>query len=321
MVSKQFSIARGVGVLVMSLALVSWAGCTSSGVGGDDDDDIVDTVDSGVVGAPDAGDNPQSCPEQAEGIAGNHIVVDVSWSATTGLNAGSGQLHIWTMAELTFDGTDVTGVVRPCGSVVPPMEKAALVGGGQMQTVIPDEVWDAPSMPTFQASGTISGFDVGSTITMDPVASLVGLTMDDPMNGAWPPTGAEVNAVDHDGSGKPGITAIPRSDPPFSLPPLDLIGALLPNGARGDVLGIVTRSVIELHGTRDTCTSARGSATVHVFNNHVVGCHVLDGGDCNADQVNFVDSNRVVYQIGDASYTMKRLEDGATCADVRAALP
>ncbi len=297
------------------------AGCGGSeepGGGGDDDGD--GNGDGGGVDASTG--TPQNCETLTEATVGAHITANVSWPATTGVNAGTGVVHIWTLSDLSFDDDgNATGTVRPCGSVIPVLEAADLVGGGMILTEIPDSVWDQPDIPVVGVTGTISGQDVGDTISMNPVASVVGVTMDDPMNGAWPQTGNELTGVDHDGSGQPGITSIPRGDAPYRLPPLDLIGALLPDGARGDTLYLGTRIVMEIEGTRDTCTSAKGAAIVHKFDNHIIGCHVKDGGECTPDQANFVDSNRTVFAVSDASYEMKQIAAGATCADVRAALP
>ena len=84
----------------------------------DDDDDVVD-VDAGEGGGDtDAGD-VDDCPTPTMGTAGTHIVANVSWSATTGVKAGDGQLHVWTRSIMTFDGNNVTALVSPCGSDVP----------------------------------------------------------------------------------------------------------------------------------------------------------------------------------------------------------
>jgi hypothetical protein len=297
------------------------AACTveSPTLGGDDDDD--DAADAGGGGGGSDGGGSGECPVQAMGTAGTHITVHVSWSATTGVKAGTGQLHLWTRSAMTFAGNQVTAVVSPCGSDVPEVDRSDLLGGGKVKLEIPPTVWEAPSMPTFMARGQISGFDPGATVSMDAVASMVGATMADPMNDSWPVSGQQLDAVDHDDSGEPGITSTPRGDPPYSLPPVDLIGALLPDGERADRLHVATRSVIQLSGTRTTCDQAAGSATISKFDTHVVGCHLASGGECSTAQANFVDENRMIYQIVDASYVMTKVADDASCADVRGALP
>ncbi len=290
-------------------------------------DPIPGAADSGVTpsadaspNSPDAGDT-SGCPALTSSDIGIHIVANVSWPATTGVVAGSDVVHIWTLSSLDYAGGNVTGRSRPCGSIVPPLEASQLLGGGMIQPVIPDEVWDATSLPDSPTSGTIGGFDAGDTIDMQPVVSLIGASMDNPADGAWPSTGAELSGMDHDDSGKSGVTSVPRSDPPFRRPPLDIIGAVLPDGARADVLYLAMRNVIRIQGNLDSCNTGSGTATFLKFDNHVIGCHVLNGGECTAAQADFVDSNRTVFQVSDATFTMRRMPEGSACADVRTALP
>jgi hypothetical protein len=272
---------------------------------------------SGIGGSGNGGD----CPTQASGTAANHIIITVSWPETLGLLAGEGEMHVWTKADLTFSGNDVTGKVKPCGSVIPALTKTDLVGGGQVQTVIPDEVWDAAMMPVFDVTGSISGFGKGATISMDPIASLVGATLADPANDSWPASAAQLTTVDADGDGQPGIKAVPRTDDPFQAPPLDIQGALDPAGARADEVYVATRTMIALAGTRTSCTQASGTADVTHVDSHVVGCHVKDGATCTEAQAKFVDDNQPKFTIKSAKYEMVQVPAGATCADVRAALP
>jgi hypothetical protein len=57
------------------------------------------------------------------------------------------------------------------------------------------------------------------------------------------------------------------------------------------------------------------------FDNHIIGCHIQGGGECDTTQRNFVDSNRTVYKVTSATFTSKRIPLDATCAAVRAAAP
>jgi hypothetical protein len=269
------------------------------------------------------------CPENPNkyALTANHIIAQISWPANTGVEGGSGTLHVWTMTELHWDAKNpdgtvpVTGTVQPCGSVIPALTKSALAGGGQVQTVIPDDVWDAPSMPQFEATGVLGGFGPGSAVTMEPVASLVGASLPDPANSPWPANGKDIVGVDHDGDGQPGILARPRTDAGFAAPPVSFLGAIDPNAPRASELYLATRTMVKLDGTRDTCDSASGPAQVLKFESHVIGCRRNDGAVCNTDEATFIDSNQPTFTVGSATYEMKQLPDGATCADVRALLP
>lgn len=282
----------------------------------------------GGEAAAGAGGSQGGCDNNVKhATSGNHIVAQVTWPSKTGIEAGSGMVHIWTKSVLDFAAPDpstgkisATGEVTPCGSQIPVLTKTSIAGGGLVQTVIPDEVWEKPTMPKFQAQGTLSGFGVGANIDMQPVVSLVGLTMSDP-NGPWPSSGKQVTAVDHDSDGRPGILAVPRTDPPFQAPPTSLFEALNPSGKRASEVYIVTRTAIQLAGARDSCTSANGDAKVILFDSHVVGCKRNDGQLCSASESDFIDQNQPKFSVQSAVYYMVQLPEGSTCSDVRAAMP
>jgi hypothetical protein len=100
-------------------------------------------------------------------------------------------------------------------------------------------------------------------------------------------------------------------------------------GPKADKLYLATRTVIALHGKLDGCEAISGTADVPFFDNHIVGCHQVSGGDANGDckgmdpnmGIVFVDDSRTIHKPGAATFTAKRVPDNATCADVRAALP
>ena len=79
--------------------------------------------------------------------------------------------------------------------------------------------------------------------------------------------------------------------------------------------------MLGLEGTFSSCTDLSGAAKITLFDSHVVGCHVGNGGECSANQADFVDQNRTIYKIGTATFTARQVPETASCADVRAALP
>ena len=291
---------------VTTSVLVLGVGCGSAA---DDTADPGGTGSTGTAGA--------SCPAQASGSVGNKITLRVTWPETIGVEAGEADVVIWTKASLDFDGNEVTGEVQPCGSIVPPLQTKQIVGGMKVQPVIPDAVWDAVGIPKTPVYGSISGFESGATIAMEPVGTGVGAELSDPINDAWPESWSDVKTSDPDGDGNPGMTAIPNTSDGFAAPPLGID----PSGPRAEKLFLSTRTVVQLEGTRESCTSASGSALVSKFDNHVVGCIATGGVPCTPEQVDFVDGNRVIYTLESATYEMQQVADGATCADVRAALP
>jgi hypothetical protein len=265
-----------------------------------------------------------ACSPLTSVTLGVHVIMDVSWPGDNiQIKPGTGKVHLWNKTRLAINGTMVSGdETAACGSALPEFELGTIggfvVGGTKVAVVIPDQVWDSPAMPKFHSQGTLSSWSIGGAADLEPTVALVGVTMSNPM-GPWP-TAAQINmqmsAVDADGDMKPGFTATSRNDTPYTYPPTAALG-----GAKADMLYLATRTVIVLHGSLTTCEDLSGTANVTMFDNHVVGCHVQNGGDCNPTQADFVDSSRTIYTPTGATFTAKKLADGATCAAVRAALP
>jgi hypothetical protein len=172
-------------------------------------------------------------------------------------------------------------------------------------------------MPRFEVTGTLSGWEPGSNFEGDPSIALVGLTLADPM-ATWPTKGVDVETVDADGDMKPGIVGVPKSDEGFVRAPTSILGQI---GAVTDFVYLVTRTGLGHSLKLTSCTEASGTSEVIFFDNHVVGCHVYNGDECDATQADFIDSNRTIYAVSAATATSKFVDDSATCADVRAALP
>src|SRR5882762_3287988 len=129
-----------------------------------------------------------SCPAQTKFTLSVHVVVDVTWPASTATNAGTGKIHLWNRAVLSANGLNLSGETTPCGTSLPEfgLSGAGMIvtGGSKVLIEVPNVVWDAPTIPKLASKGTISGWDAGSTIAFEPTVALVGLTMADPM-GMW----------------------------------------------------------------------------------------------------------------------------------------
>jgi len=266
------------------------------------------------------------CATQTNVTLAVHIVLDVTWTGdNVKTKPGMGKVHIWNRSRLAVNGTMLSGdETQPCATLLPEFELGTiggvLVGGTKVLIEIPNSVWDSPSMPKFHSQGTLNSWTVGGQADLDPTVALVGVKMPNPM-GAWPSSAdiaSMMLAQDADADGKPGFTATPKNGPsPYTQPPLSGIGI----GPKADKIYLATRTIIELHGKLTTCEDMSGTAKVPFFDNHVVGCHVAGGADCDASQSDFVDSSRTIYVPANATFTAKKIADGASCADVRAALP
>ena len=230
---------------------------------------------------------------------------------------GDGQLHVWGKVVYTASGNTLSGMLQACGISLPPTTLTALGGGGMIQIDVPNDKWEAPSMPRFQVDGTQTAWDIGATLSFSYVA-LIGFTMADAATARL----AGLLHRHHDDERRRGRHARgadrgPAERRPASRcrPPRSL------QSARADQLYIVIRQVTSATLTRTACDQASGSATFAHLNNHVVGCHVMGGSDCMPAEINFIDTNRAIYEITGATAQTKVVADTATCADVRAALP
>lgn len=272
-------------------------------------DETGNPVDTGPL--PEAG---MACPEQTSGTQGVHVTMQVTWPGTVGTESGSGVVHVWTRSKFTITGSNMTAQNSPCGSQIPEITKTPIAGGGKVLAEFPAAIWNSTAMPSFMASGTHGGFTIGAKVQMTATPVIVGTTLADP-KGAWPAASA-ITGADHDGDGKTGITSIPKNGGGFTLPPTSLLRT---NSA--DKLYIASRTTSALDGVRDTCTTSKGTATISNFDNHIIGCHVAGGGECTKSEWEFIDQNRTVFTVKSATYETKIVADGATCDDVRAALP
>jgi hypothetical protein len=293
------------------------------------------TGGSGMAGAGmgGAGGTGMACPVIPSFTLSVHVVLDVTWDARGfATTAGSGKVHIWNRTKLTTNGTKLAGdETQACGSQIPEfgLTPAAqlVVGGSKILVEIPNEVWDKPTMPKFHSEGTLSAWAIGGKVDFGNTIGLVGVNLGNMPLGPWPAKSQALfdamQVVDHDGDMKPGITAVPRNGGGYVQPPVSTFGP------KADKLYLATRTVIALHGKLDGCEAISGTADVPFFDNHIVGCHRVSGGDANGDcappapnsDTTFVDDSATVYKPGAATFTAKRVPDNATCADIRAALP
>jgi len=282
---------------------------------------VAPTGDSGVVVVP-PGDGG-ACPSYAAFTLAVQISMDVTWAAGTATNAGTGKVVLWNRSQLTSTGTVLGGETITCGTVLPDLILNALgniaAGGSKVLIEIPTKDWDAPTMPKYPSNGTLAAWSVGSAITIDPTVVLVGLTMPDP-NAVWPASGMGIATVDADSDGKPGMLAVPKADGGYTQPPTAI--GLIGSAPVADNLYLVSRTSVALAGKTTTCEEQAGTAMVKYFDSHVVGCHVkTPAAECTPTQVDFIDQSRSIYKTTTGTFKSKKIADGATCADVRAALP
>ncbi|HKP60010.1 MAG TPA: hypothetical protein VJV78_24970 [Polyangiales bacterium] len=267
---------------------------------------------SGGGGSGGAMGGGNGCP--TEYTMATHIVMNVSWDGTIAIkgSVGGEKVHLWSRTKFSESGSSATLVSVSCGSVLPDIITTSLGDGGKrVLPEIPNASWDNPAMPTFPGTATKSG----NTWNINAGTALLGLSLS-PVTAAWPAASA-ITSVDHDGDGKKGITAIPKTGGNYNMPPTSISKT-----NRADKLYLAIRNVMTMSATVTGCPSTySGTANVTKFENHVIGCHVSGGGECSGTEADFVDSNRTVFTVESATFSTKLVDDDTTCAEVRAALP
>jgi hypothetical protein len=339
---------------LFAFASAAAAACSSGGgsnVVGNNNDASTGPSDSG---APDGtGPGPvvdgsgAPCTPQSHVTMAVKMSLDATWPAQLAVSSGSDKLYIWLLSSYDIDSSNnITGTSITCKNQTPPVTlnsigKGAVgapsSGTAQVQIVIPPTTWDAINAKgngVAHVSGQIGGWNIGSSLYIAPSTTTDGLSSTSSFANpatAWPQPDPNGNALatsdlaDDDGDGKPGITAVPRSDSGFYVPFTAAQG-----GVPTDKLYIATRTEVALYGTSDTCATGHGTATVPELNNHVVGCEGIDpdGGkhDCAPAEYGFIDFSTTVYTITGGTFQTQQLTAGAdggapTCADVLTALP
>jgi hypothetical protein len=141
--------------------------------------------------------------------------------------------------------------------------------------------------------------------------------------------------VDLDHDNHPGVTIDTAQGSPYSDVPTQ-IPALFQPPVRANKLYVAIRQVTIVTGTVTDCDHMSGTVSIpqinskYAIDSHVMGCGLVDGGDCTTtssgvagtSQAAFVDNTQPVFTpTGTTDFQSVRLASGATCGDVRAALP
>lgn len=244
------------------------------------------------------------------------LTMDVSWMGGIAVLEGGGQIDAWILGDLTPEGDQIRLTGTMCNLALPDFSTGLLAGNETYGTEFPASVWANPAMPTIDAFATVSSADPGATLQLERGAVVLGGMMGDALNDPWPASWSGVTAMDHDGDGLPGITAQAKLGGSYSYPRIDILNT----DARAQGLYIVSRTIMEFDGIIDDCDSAGGSAVV-TMENHAVGCATVGGGECTTAQTDTLDGNMPQFMVAGGNFDLARMADGATCADVIAALP
>lgn len=245
------------------------------------------------------------------------VQLAVTWPDSQQIAGGNGSHTFWLRLVGTHDGNALATTVSDCGRSVPPFRSSSVNETflfGYANTLF-DET--PPFMPTASATASLNGRSPGSSFSLPLTALLMGTSLPDPVNAAWPARASSLTRVDHDGDGKAGVTADYSNSNGYSYP---RTGTSLFSD-RALRAYTASRLVFSLNGSLNNCTRSTGPATVKFIDTRIYGCRKDDGSDCNASEADFLDRNCVPYNPGSASYTLVKVGSGATCADVKSALP
>lgn len=243
------------------------------------------------------------------------LLQQTSWPSNANIRAGNGTHSFWLRMRTMHTGTSVNASITECGRSIPAFRASAV--NETFDFEIPPSVFDLSSLPSSVSTLSLTSSTPGSALSMPSTAFLIGATMSDPINAAWPSASA-LSPVDMDADGKPGVTMSYLASAGYVTP---RVGATLFD-ERAERPYSATRLVIALGGALNSCTQASGSAVVSHIDTAIFGCKIAgDTRDCSSGEASFLDQNCLDFAVGTSTYDMLKVADAASCAAVRAALP
>jgi hypothetical protein len=240
------------------------------------------------------------------------LTLGLTWPETLAFTAGAGTFVMWAKVASTRSSAGALELdLRPCGALTPTMTATALVGGLKSSVQFPFSAFDSPNMPVDRLA-VAQREDRSLTFALSTV---LGALLADP-DGAWP-SAASLVPFDHDGDGLPALTAIPLEGPDYVATPSSVAQTEFL-----DRLYIAARIRLRVSITPTCSGAADGAIEPLGFNQSVVGCHVKDRDDCTASETRFITNQSPRLTLGGSgTWTEVEIPPGASCADVRAALP
>lgn len=302
----------------------SGTGATAAGTSGGTAGTGTPSATAGFVscgGAAKTGD----CKAMAPGIYAMKTEIDVWYmdeiNAQPIFDPGRSKITIFlkgTMQDICEDGSMAKGIMRSCGTRLPPLY--ADVNGGVIQIEFPDALWDQPGVPNFESKVSTTGFSLMDTLTISKTVSLIGVDLMTP-DAPWPKYTETTTFAckggtgmacfpDMDGDKNPGITVSIKTDgtppaAPYTNPlgawhyipaPTDLGAGLLGDGATKVYIGLRTK----LGGSSKPstmCTQGVGAAEAEDFESRTVDCVMKDGSKCSPAGAEFVDQNVPLFHV------------------------
>jgi hypothetical protein len=251
------------------------------------------------------------------GVYGLRINATTNWPSKTYVQSGSGPIQFWLRLTLTQSGTTLSGTAELCDQSTPEFRNS--VTSDRYLADYPSAMF-TPGAPGAAFSATLASMSPGAGLTASRTAHLLGLSMADPLNGAWPSlSGVLSSQVDHDSDGEVGITVVFIDDSTYNH--VQTAGTLF--AARASHAYGAQRLRFSLGGALSGCNGASGAATVQSFDTETIGCRLESGSDCSSTQYTHLHNNAIVHTVSNASYVLTKLGapgSNFTCTQVRSAL-
>lgn len=251
------------------------------------------------------------------GVYALRLNATTSWPGQQYVQAGSGPIQFWMRVTLTQSGTTLSGTAQLCDQATPDFRNT--ITSDRYLFDYPSALF-TPGAPGAAFNATLASQSPGATLTASRTAHLLGISLADPLNGAWPSlSAARSSQVDHDGDGEVGITVPFVDDSTYNH--AQTAGTLF--AARASDAYAAQRLRFSLGGALSGCNGASGSATIQSFDTVTMGCRLESGSDCNSSQYTHLQDNAIIHSVSNASYVLTKLGNPGstfTCAQVRAAL-
>jgi hypothetical protein len=271
--------------------------------------------------------------------------IDIAWDAVPSvpgqqdvISAGTDTTLGWSIRTQVQDGTTITTETVPCGSTI--TDFCGPYFDETYAQVIPNSVWDQPTMPTWLMTMTGQDTHTGHSFIGSTEIALLGLNLTDP-GGTWPATytDAAITWIDHDNDSKPGVSATMRAtgNGPAKCASENYANLPISLTVRVTTIYSGSRTLGYVNGTILDCNTIKGdysgpytwSKGANTYTNmpqsegHVVGCLTnqpgTNGGVCSTQQIADLDNGGAgKQQVTRSKFTLLRVADDITCAQVRA---
>jgi hypothetical protein len=245
------------------------------------------------------------------------LTIPTTWPATALVAAGSGDFSLWGLVQLAPSQGALGGTFTPCGELVPDFRATPLVSE-RYGLIFPNALFDGSEpLPAVATAAVPFGTSPGSRFTLAPTAFVIGARLADPVNDAWP-SASTLGTSDVDRDGKPAASLpYKTAGLDYTAPPVNTVGSF-----RAETAYLATRFVFSLDGALDSCIASSGTVSTRDVDSHTVGCRIYPNlRDCLSLEAAHLDANTPDFVPGSGRYTLLKLQNGGSCAAVRAALP